>query len=488
MLFNSYTFILAFLPITLLVYFSLGKFGFFKAATAWLLIASLYFYANSNIAYLPLLLLSIAVNYTVGRKIEKAEQGSKKAKIWLISGITVNLGLLAYYKYANFLSQSFNQLLGTESILPEIVLPLGISFYTFTQIAYLVDSYRKVINQKYNLLTYSIFVSFFAYLMAGPIVRHKDTVPQFQKAQIFVFSHENMTRGLTLFILGLAKKVLIADNIVPYVKPVFQNAADVTFIEAWAGALCYSLQLYFDFSGYSDMAIGLGWMLNINLPWNFNSPYKATSISDFWRRWHITLSNFLRDYLYITLGGNRQGEIRRYLNLMITMLLGGLWHGAGWTFVIWGGLHGAYLCINHWWRKLNIALPKLLAWAITFISVVASWVMFRAQNLQDGVEIWQAMAGLKGIVLPGQFQRILSWLTYLGVQFKPWHELNFLPPTTNISLGLIVVLLAAVFLPNTQQIMQWFKPTKRWAIGIGILAAASLLSLNRIAEFLYFQF
>jgi alginate O-acetyltransferase complex protein AlgI len=487
-LFNSYTFIFGFLPITILVFFSLSKFGFFKAATAWLFIASLYFYASWNIAYLPLLLLSIGVNYLIGKNIDRTEQGSKKGKFFLLTGIIFNLALLAYYKYANFFLQSFNQLLGTNSILPEIVLPLGISFYTFNQIAYLVDSYRKVTNQKYNLPTYSIFVSFFAYLTAGPIVHHKDIIPQFQNPNNFVFSHENMVRGLTLFILGLAKKTLIADNIVPYVKPVFQNAADVTFIEAWTGALCYTLQLYFDFSGYSDMAIGLGWMLNINLPWNFNSPYKATSISDFWRRWHITLSNFLRDYLYIPLGGNRQGEIRRYTNLIITMLLGGLWHGAGWTFVIWGGLHGMYLCINHGWRKLNIALPKLLAWAITFICVVFSWVMFRADNLKDGMEILQAMIGGKGIVLPGEPQGIFSWLTALGIQFIPWNELAFLPPTTNYRLSLIMILLAAILLPNTQEIMQWFKPTKWWAIAIGILAAACFLSLNRVAEFLYFQF
>ena len=488
MLFNSYIFIFAFLPITLLVFFSLGKLGFFKAATTWLLIASLFFYANWNIAYLPLLLLSIGANYYTGRNIEKSEQGSRKAKTWLLIGIIFNLGLLAYYKYADFFLQSFDKLLGKDWTLPEIILPLGISFYTFTQTAYLVDTYRNATTKKYNLPIYSLFVTFFPHLIAGPILHHKDMVPQFQNVKNFMFSHENMVRGLTLFILGLAKKVLIADNVALYVKPVFQNAADVTFIEAWIGALCYTLQLYFDFSGYSDMAIGLGWMLNINLPWNFNSPYKATSISDFWRRWHITLSNFLRDYLYIPLGGNRKGEFRRYINLMITMLLGGLWHGAGWTFVIWGGLHGIYLCINHWWRKLNLPLPKPIAWAITFLCVVVGWVLFRAQNLSDGMAILQAMAGLKGVVLPDKVQGIFSWLSYLGVKFKPWNELSFLPPTPNYVLGSIGVLLAAILLPNTQQMMEWFQPTKRWAIGIGILAAVSLLSLNRIAEFLYFQF
>jgi alginate O-acetyltransferase complex protein AlgI len=274
--------------------------------------------------------------------------------------------------------------------------------------------------------------------------------------------------------------------------PVFANAADVTFIEAWVGALSYTFQLYFDFSGYSDMAIGLGWLFNINLPINFNSPYKATSITDFWRRWHITLSNFLRDYLYIPLGGSRQGEIRRYVNLLITMLLGGLWHGAGWTFVVWGGLHGVYLSINHWWRKVGISLPKFLGWLITFIAVVFSWVLFRSPTFSDAIQLLQAMVGMKGFVLPGEPTGKLSILTQFGIQLPGWRSLTYIPQTAGKQSLTLLVLIGLIFattcLPNTQQIMERFKPTGWWAMFVGGLTAYCLLCLNQVSEFLYFQF
>ena len=489
MLFNSYTFIFGFLPIALVVFFTLTKFRFLKAATAWLLIASLAFYSYWNIAYLPLMLISIGVNYGVGRAIESPKQSTEQRKIWLIVGIIFNLGLLGYYKYANFFLSSIDYVLGTDWNLKGIILPLGISFYTFTQTAYLVDAYRGE-TKGYNLITYSLFVTFFPHLIAGPILHHNDMIPQFQKLRNFAFSHKNMVRGLALFILGLSKKVLIADNLSIWVAPVFNNAADVTFIEAWAGALCYTLQLYFDFSGYSDMAVGLGWMVNINLPWNFDSPYKATSISDFWRRWHITLSNFLRDYLYIPLGGNRKGETRRYINLMITMLLGGLWHGAGWTFVLWGGLHGVYLCINRWWHKLGKPLPKFLARTITFIAVLISWVLFRATHISDALELLRTMVGLKGIVLPvGEVSGKFAWLRHLGIQLKPWEQLTYLPLNDKLGLIVLLVILICTFLlPNTRQIMDRFKPTWWWAAIMGLMTAGALISLNRVSEFLYFQF
>jgi alginate O-acetyltransferase complex protein AlgI len=487
-LFNSYSFIFVFLPFSLIVFFGLAKFRFITGATAWLVIASLVFYGYWNIAYLPLMLTSIGVNYLVGRGIERAQLGMKQAKTFLWIGICFNLALLIYYKYANFFFSSIDGLTGANWKVPEILLPLGISFYTFTQTAYLVDAYRGK-TKKHNLLTYALFVTFFPHLIAGPILHHQDMVPQFHRLRNFVFSPRNLSLGLVLFTLGLSKKVLIADNISSWVSPVFDNASKLSFIEAWAGALSYTYQLYFDFSGYSDMAIGLGLMLNICLPENFNSPYKATSIVDFWRRWHITLSNFLRDYLYIPLGGNRKGEARRYANLLLTMLLGGLWHGAGWTFVLWGGLHGVYLSINHWWRKQTILMPKLLAWMITFLAVVASWVLFRAHNIHDGMEILQTMAGIKGIVLPGEPQGKLSWLIQFGVQLKGWQELTYLPLGSKESLLILAGLtLGVALLPNTQQILQRFKPTLWWAVCLGAMAAFCLLSLNRVSEFLYFQF
>lgn len=489
MLFNSYTFIFGFLPITLIVFFSLAKFRFITAATAWLVIASLAFYTYWNVAYLPLLLISIFVNYQIGRRIERTKPRTAPAKILLGAGISFNLVLLGYYKYANFFVTSLSQFIHTDWAIPTIILPLGISFYTFTQTAYLVDAYRGE-TKNYNWLTYSLFVTFFPHLIAGPILHHKDMLPQFQRRRHFVFSYKNLVLGSTLFVLGLSKKVLIADNLLPWVAPVFDHANTVTFLEAWIGALSYTFQLYFDFSGYSDMAIALGWMLNIRLPSNFNSPYKATSIIDFWRRWHITLSNFLRDYLYIPLGGNRKGEIRRYANLLSTMLLGGLWHGAGWTFLLWGGLQGLFLIVNHLWHRVGISLPKVLGWAIAFVSIVFSWVLFRAHTWQDAWEIWQTMAGLKNFTLPTAYQGFLRWLSPLGVQFKPWRELPYLP-----SLGgekslivLAIMLLCVTQLPNTQEIMLRFKPTWWWAVPLGTMAAFCFISLNQVSEFLYFQF
>lgn len=491
MLFNSYIFIFCFLPITLIIFFGLTKFRLLRVATAWLVISSLAFYAYWNVAYLPLILFSIGVNYQIGKHISYAKPASRHAKTILGVGICFNLGLLSYYKYTNFFVNSFNQWLNTDWNIPQILLPLGISFYTFTQTAYLIDAYRGE-TKNYDFLTYSLFVTFFPHLIAGPILHHKSIIPQFYQLRNFIFSHKNIALGSTWFILGLFKKVIIADNLSPWVAPVFEHADAVSFIEAWTGALSYTLQLYFDFSGYSDMAIGLGLMLNIQLPLNFNSPYKATSIVDFWRRWHITLSYFLRDYLYIPLGGNRRGEIRRYVNLFITMLLGGLWHGAGWTFVVWGGLHGVFLSINHGWRKLGISLPKLLAWIVTFLAVVASWVVFRSHSLHEAMEILQTMGGTKGIVLPGEPQGKLSVLNHLGVQLKSWSEFLYLPELNGSkSLSLVVMLgltLGVVWLPNTQQIVQKFKPNWYWAIGMGVVASFCLLSLNRVSEFLYFQF
>ena len=493
MLFNSYIFIFLFLPITLVVYFALGKFRLIKLAKFWLLATSLFFYGYWNPPYLILMLVSIAFNYSMGQAIAFAKPRSKQIKILLWFGIGINLASICYYKYANFFLSSVNDIFKSNISLNEIFLPLAISFYTFTQIAYLVDAYHgEIKNAKYDIITYSLFVVFFPQLIAGPILRHDELIPQLHKLKNFIFSQKNFAYGITLFSLGMCKKVLIADSISPWVSMVFSHASDVSFIEAWIGALSYTFQLYFDFSGYSDMAIGLGLMFNIRLPINFDSPYKAESISDFWRRWHITLSNFLRDYLYIPLGGSRQGELRRYTNLITTMLLGGLWHGAGWQFILWGGLHGVYLSINHGWRKLKKPLPSLLAWTITFTAVIFSWVLFRAVNLNDGINIIQAMSGMKGIIFPGEAQGKLAVLTSLGIKLKSWSQLNYLPKVNDSKLLAIAVLVGLTawvkLLPNTQDLLKRMEPNWLWAIGVGLSASLCLLSLNRVSEFLYFQF
>lgn len=407
MLFNSYEFILVFLPITLVVFFYIGNIGHHRVAITWLVAASLFYYGWWNPAYLSLILASMFVNYGFGVVLgrQSASEGIRtwNKKTLLILGIALNLGLLGYFKYANFFVDTVNYLAGSQFNLEKIILPLAISFFTFQQIAYLVDAYRGEARE-YNFLHYCLFVCFFPQLIAGPIVHHKQMLPQFAREETYRFNIDNFTIGLAIFVIGLFKKVVFADSLALHANPVFdQVGGDISLIDGWVAALSYTFQLYFDFSGYSDMAIGVALMYGIRLPVNFNSPYKSTSIIEFWRRWHITLSTFLRDYLYIPLGGNRGGKVRKHVNLMITMLLGGLWHGAGWTFVIWGGLHGLYLIINHVFRA-GVALARITFWSesvlvkwfsrlLTFLSVVVAWVFFRAPDFDRATNIISSMLG-----------------------------------------------------------------------------------------------
>jgi D-alanyl-lipoteichoic acid acyltransferase DltB (MBOAT superfamily) len=407
MLFNSYSFIFLFLPVVLLGFFWLARSSHIFAA-AWLALASLFFYGYWNPAYVGLLLGSIACNYSFGLWIEKAGVKNKdtQKKHLLIVAIIVNLALLAYYKYTNFFIDSLNCVAGTNWSLGEIILPLGISFFTFTQIAFLVDTYQGKVKE-YNFIHYTLFVTYFPHLLAGPVLHHREMMPQLQLHKNYQLDWDNVANGLMLFTLGLCKKTLLADSFAPYANAIFdaaQHGMVLTTYEAWAGALAYTMQIYFDFSGYTDMALGIALMFNIRLPINFDSPYKATSIIDFWRRWHMTLSRYLRDYLYIPLGGNRKGKARRYVNLLLTMLLGGLWHGAGWTFILWGALHGLYLTINHLWReqvtaKIPFTLPSrisaLLGRMLTFIAVVSAWVMFRSHDLSSAAAMLHAMLGIE---------------------------------------------------------------------------------------------
>lgn len=396
MLFNTFLFAFAFLPLALLGYFLLSKISL-RLSIAFLLFASIGFYSYWNIAFLPLLLGSIATNYMIGRWIsrEKEANNKRRAMFALVTGLLFNLGLLSFFKYFDFFGQSLAWLVDANYTPIGITLPIGISFFTFTQIAYLVDCHIARVRE-YKVENYGLFVTYFPHLIAGPILHHKDMMPQFDRAESHVFSCGRLVIGMMFFVIGLFKKVVLADGISGFVAPVFDvNHASLTILEAWCGALAYTFQLYFDFSAYSDMAYGLSYMFGIILPINFNSPYKARSIIDFWRRWHITLSSFLRDYLYIPLGGNRLGTMRRHANLMITMLLGGLWHGASWTFVIWGALHGSYLIINHAIRRLlgnrqNVAI-SFLGWLLTFMAVVVAWVFFRATSVEIALDVLQAM-------------------------------------------------------------------------------------------------
>ncbi|MEB3827620.1 MBOAT family O-acyltransferase [Phormidium sp. CCY1219] len=528
MLFNSYEFICVFLPIALLGFFTVGKIGHYRWAIAFLVAASLFFYGWWNPPYLLLILGSILFNYCLGSLLSKDSVSSTlKRKGLLIFGMAVNLGSIGYFKYANFFADTVNAIANANIDLGDIFLPLGISFFTFQQISYLVDAYNGE-TKEYNFLRYCLFVSFFPQLIAGPIVLHKEVLPQFAQKAIYHFNRENLSVGITIFSIGLFKKVIFADTVALYATPVFDaaaNGATLSFFEAWCGALAYTMQLYFDFSGYSDMAIGAARMFGIKLPLNFNSPYKAVNISEFWRRWHMTLSRFLRDYLYIPLGGNRQGKIRRYVNLMITMLLGGLWHGAGWNFVLWGGLHGSYLVIHQQWLQFRKLLgqdikakgswwSRVLGCVLTFFVVVVAWVFFRATSMEAAGAMLTAMFGGNGISLPGFTEKFLGFLPSAIVQFNGILAGSKTALPSPLAMFWIVLLLAIAWgAPNTQQWMeranpaldypaefpsgrlgnvwweklQW-KPTPQWSVVVGLAAGLSLVFLLRPTEFLYFQF
>ncbi len=435
----------------------------------------------------------------------------------LIGAITANLGLLAYYKYADFFILSANHMLGSAVPLLNIALPIGISFFTFTQIAFLADAYQGKANE-FRFTYYVLFVTYFPHLIAGPVLHHKEMMPQFDIDRNYRPRVSNFQIGLTIFIIGLCKKVLIADSLAGYAAPVFAPGANPGLFVAWGGLLAYSFQLYFDFSGYSDMAIGLSRLFGIKLPLNFNSPYKAANITDFWRRWHMTLSRFLRDYLYIPLGGNRNGLGRSKINLLITMLLGGLWHGAGWTFIVWGGLHGVFLVINHAWQEIKARLDwghggrmgTVAAVLLTFLCVNIAWVFFRAPDIDTAFSVLRGIAGLNGAAIP---DAILVRLDAIRPFANALHIGTFLGGGTTFVANYLWVAGAAFItfcFPNTQELLRRFspalpdarqsskpafalfplawRPSTRWAIAIGLAGAAGALSLTRPSEFLYFQF
>ncbi len=533
MLFNSYIFIFAFFPIVFFGFFRIGKQSQ-ALALLWLAVASLFFYGWWDVRYVGLLLSSIGFNYCAGYLMARrvAHPLVSPSKMLLAISIGVNLILLGYFKYTNFFTNNLNHLAGTSITLGEIILPLGISFFTFTQIAFLVDTYQGKVKEL-NFIHYMLFVTYFPHLIAGPVLHHKEMMPQFARRNVCQLNWDNVAVGLSIFVLGLAKKVLIADSLADFSTPIFSavTAGGQPFLfEAWIGALAYTLQLYFDFSAYSDMAIGISLMFNVRLPINFNSPYKSTSIIDFWRCWHMTLSRFLRDYLYIPLGGSRNGTVQRYLNLMATMLLGGLWHGAGWTFIVWGGLHGFYLIVNHAWRRFKEkmcwsaggGLARLVAGALTFLAVVVAWVFFRAANFSTAIRMLNGMVGLNGVSLPGFLEPKIGhyfiscdWLIFSG--FHPMvKNLN----NANISIFILLGFLIIWCLPNVREIFQNYRPSCedikdspqavdlkiqsiylgkwqsliRWqptrmnSLALGILFAVGITFLSRVSEFLYYQF
>ena len=472
--FSSYLFLFAFLPLVVLCFWVLPQ-GFVRLA--FLTIASCVFYGFWDWRYIPLLLGATFVGWLAGHDIAAAE-GGRRRKVVLVLALTLNVGILAYFKYRGFFLDSLSGLFGLfgePAPLPvvRVLLPLGISFYTFAAISYVIDVYRGTIQPARSIVYYWAYATMFPYVTAGPIIRYGHVGRQLERPQQR-FHWALVGSGLFFLILGLAKKLLFADMIAPFVNPLYLPGAQLTLITGWAAALGYTLQLYFDFSGYSDMAVGAAFLLGVRFPQNFNSPYKAVNVSDFWRRWHMTLSSWLRDYLFIPLGGSREGQLRTIRNLLIVFLLGGLWHGPSWTFVIWGLLWGVYLSIHSVLR--NRGLTPSWTWLnrlITFVCAVVAWVFFRATSVDSALNVLKAMAGFSGVAGEGTgVARVFG--TGAG-QLAP------------VFAGLIVGgLLWVNLLPNTWQIRP--APKLRWVVVLGLLLAASLLAMSRPSAFLYLQF
>jgi alginate O-acetyltransferase complex protein AlgI len=466
-LFNTGEFCFIFLPVTLLLFYTAAHWHLTRLAIWILGIASaiFYLYGTPIVAgpwgipvppYLLLLLGSIVGNYLIGAALRH-----KRSALGLGLGVAANLAVLAYFKYANFFIHNLDTLGGLHVVWPKIFLPLGISFYTFQSIAYLADCKQGRVG-RHSMLDFAVFLHFFPQLIAGPIVHHREMLPQFRSLRTFVINHRNIATGFALFTLGLAKKVLIADHFSDWVGDPFLHVAQLSAAGAWAAVLAFGFQLYFDFSGYTDMAIGLGLLFNVRYPQNFNSPYKAESLIDFWRRWHMTLSRFLRDYVYIPLGGNRLGKGRRYANLLVTMLLGGFWHGAAWTYVMWGAWHGFFLAVNHAWEERGWKLPRLASRGLTLLVVFLGWAFFRSHNLRDALTLLGSMSGGIHAGLEGPKSTELVWL----------------------ATAFPVVL----FAPNSLEIVSRLRPNPVWAWIIVLLFLLAVYHFDQTTEFLYYQF
>jgi len=491
MLFNSYEFIFAFLPISFFVYFYLNSKRLTTAAKAWLVFTSLFFYSWWNIMYLPLILISILFNYTITNTMIEYDKSRRKyfsKRSLLHAGLLFNIGLLVYFKYMDFFISNTNTISGSDIELLHLALPLAISFFTLQQIAFLIDSYEGLVKEK-NFLDYTIFVTFFPQLIAGPIVHHKEMMPQFANVRNKVKNYKNIAIGLFIFSIGLFKKVVIADTFAVWATQGFDVATTLNLFEAWATSLSYTFQLYFDFSGYTDMAIGAALLFNIKLPINFNSPYKATGMIDFWQRWHITLSNFITTYIYtpIVRSFDRLTFHKAMFATVITFLIAGLWHGASWMFIIFGGLHGLGLIINHYWKKRKIKLNVVLAWFITFNFVNITFVFFRAKEWDDAVKVLGSMFSLDNIVLPNFLASKLASLSKYGIEFGALAT-NLSAAGKDLIIWLLIGFILILVFKNSMDKLKLFKPSAINSFVFIMAFTISLYKLSGYSEFLYFRF
>lgn len=494
MLFNSYEFIFLFLPIVFIIYFTLNRRKYLFAAKVWLTISSLFFYAWWNIYFLPIICVSILVNYYFGHLLLVNQYTDRRKRILTI-GICFNVLLLAFFKYIDFFITNLNTVFNVDITLLHIALPLAISFFTFQQIGYLVDAYYGDINEK-SFLNYTLFVSFFPQLIAGPIIHHKKLMPQFADNRKKFLNSKNIAIGIFIFSIGLFKKVILADTLAVWATQGFDQLENLTLIEAWITSLSYTLQLYFDFSGYMDMATGSALLFNIKLPVNFNSPYKAQNIQDVWNRWHMTLGEFLYRYIYFPINRfllrkvftplhmKKFTMLRTNTALMILFLISGIWHGAGWTFVFWGFLHGAATIIHRHWKSSNFKMNKYFAWFITFNFLNLSLVFFRANNFSDAIKVLKGMIGWNGVMLPERLNTFIpnEWLNYFTIGETPLNDDG--RAIKYILVGLLIVL---VF-KNSKQLQEKFKPTWYTALFTIILFIYAILHLTQESTFLYFNF
>lgn len=487
MLFNSLEYILLFLPLTIVIYFILNHRGQASTARVWLLLCSLYYYSYWNIAYLPLLLGSILVNFGLGWALNNPGGMLKKvprlAILWC--GILFNVGLLGYFKYTDFFISTINSTFDARIGLMEIALPLGISYFTFIQISFLTAVYRGL-SKETNILNYGLYVSFFPQVMSGPIVYHGEMMPQFTDPKNRRINYDNIMKGVLIFSIGLFKKTVIADNLALWAVQGFDQAQSLNFFEAWFTSLSYTFQLYNDFSGYIDMANGVALMLNIHLPLNFNSPYKATSIQDYWRRFHITLIRFLRDHVYIPLGGSKRGNFRIYLNIVIIFIIAGVWHGTLISYILWGLLSSAAMIIHRIWSRSGKRMNRYLAWFVTFNFVNFANLVFRSTSLRDTGKILRGMLGMNGIMLSEKLSGI-PVLNASGISFGKW--LNNIGGDKFYLIYFIVGAALIAFLgKNARELSEQMKPNLKWALFTALVLSVGLIHMTQVRVFLYYNY
>ena len=475
MLFNSWVFIFLFLPISLIGYFNIKNIKFRKI---WIILCSLYFYGYFNKSYIFIILISILFNYICSYYMERNKNNILK-RILFLTAIIFNLGLLGYYKYFNFFIENINVLFNTNLIITKIILPLGISFFTFQQISYIVDVYNSK-EKVPSVVDFVFFVSFFPQLIAGPIVLSKEMLPQIEDEKNKAINYKHLLMGIYIFSMGLVKKVFLADTFANFSEAGFDVMTTLTTLEAWMTSLSYTLQLYFDFSGYCDMAFGIAMMFNIILPINFNSPYKSKSISEFWQRWHITLGRFLKNYVYIPLGGNRKTEIITLRNLFLVFLVSGIWHGAGWNFILWGILHGIFIILDKITEKYNFKISSKYKYIyifriiFTFNIINVLWIFFRADSIQHAFKIIKAMFNIKNInlILSTNFESASAGFFHMSMIIKI----------------LIFSLILVFYSKNSFEKLESTDLKRKMLLETVIYLVLGILFLDKVSKFLYFNF